>query len=194
MKTPERWRTLLRRALFPSRVSGRGYKMGPVCVCVCVRVRLLVSALTDEPIDVQTQNSAEELTLTISRTSSKVKVIGQRSRSLGWKTWIFEVSHGFTCEDSLCNAIWLCHGVTPWRHVKSRRDIMMSCDIMVWRHDVIMSGKPFCYDILCHVTSWRLMTSQRDVLTWFDDLFARILTKRARRGRARQRSGVFISL
>ncbi len=31
---------------FPSRDSGRGYKIGPVCVCVCVCVRLLVSALT----------------------------------------------------------------------------------------------------------------------------------------------------
>ena len=67
----------------PSRVSGRGYKIGPVCVRVCVHVRLLVSALTDEPIAVQTHNSAEELTLTISRMSLKVKVIGQRSRSLG---------------------------------------------------------------------------------------------------------------
>ncbi len=26
--------------IFPSRVSGRGYKIGPVCVCVCLSVRL----------------------------------------------------------------------------------------------------------------------------------------------------------
>ncbi len=24
--------------IFPSRVSGRGYKIGPVCVCVCLSV------------------------------------------------------------------------------------------------------------------------------------------------------------
>ncbi len=41
-------------------------------------------------------------------------------------------------------------------------------------------------------TSWRHMTSRHDVLTSFDDFWIRILTKRARRGRARQRSGVFI--
>ena len=37
-----------------------------------------------------------------------------------------------------------------------------------------------------------VMTSRHDVLTPFDDFWARILTKRAHRGRARQRSGVFI--
>ena len=37
-----------------------------------------------------------------------------------------------------------------------------------------------------------VMTSRRDILTSFDNFWARILTKRARRGRARQRSGVFI--
>ncbi len=36
------------------------------------------------------------------------------------------------------------------------------------------------------------MTSRRDVLTSLDDFWAKILAKRARRGRARQRSGVFI--
>ncbi len=45
---------------------------------------------------------------------------------------------------------------------------------------------------LWHKTSWRHVTSQHDVLTSFKDILARILTKRARRGRARQRSGIFI--
>ncbi len=40
--------------LIPSRVSGRGYKIGPVCVCVCVCVCQLVSALTAEPFDLRT--------------------------------------------------------------------------------------------------------------------------------------------
>ena len=40
---------------------------------------------------------------------------------------------------------------------------------------------------------WRYgVTSRHDVLTSFDNFWARILTRRARRGRARQRSGVFI--
>ncbi len=40
--------------LIPSRVSGRGYKIGPVCLCVCVSVCHLVGALTAELFDVQT--------------------------------------------------------------------------------------------------------------------------------------------
>ncbi len=40
--------------IFPARVSGRGYKIGPVCVYVCVYVCLLFIALTAEPLDLQT--------------------------------------------------------------------------------------------------------------------------------------------
>ncbi len=67
--------------LIPSRVSGRGYKIGPVCLSVCVCVCASVSSLTAEPFDVRTRNLVQALTLTISWMSSKVKVIGQRSRS-----------------------------------------------------------------------------------------------------------------
>ncbi len=41
-----------RTCFIPSRVSGRGYKIGPVCLSVC----LLVSSLTAEPFDVWTQD------------------------------------------------------------------------------------------------------------------------------------------
>ncbi len=52
---------------------------------------------------------------------------------------------------------------------------------------------PFCYEILGYVMSrCDIMTSRRDILTSFNDIKARILTRRAHRGRARQRSGVFI--
>ncbi len=55
--------------------------------------------------------------------------------------------------------------------------------------------EPVCHDIWRHVTSWyHIMTSRHDVLTPFDDFWARILAKRARRGRVRQCSGVFINL
>ena len=47
--------------MFPSRVSGRGYKIGPVCLCVCLCVRLLVSALTAKPFDLRSQNFTDEL-------------------------------------------------------------------------------------------------------------------------------------
>ena len=64
--------------IFPSHVSGRGYGIGPVCesLCVCVCVCLSLQA---EPLNVQTQNLVDGLTLTISRISLKVKVMGQRS-------------------------------------------------------------------------------------------------------------------
>ena len=50
------------------------------------------------------------------------------------------------------------------------------------------STDPFCLD------KWHNLTSRRDVFTSFDNFWARLLTRRARRGRARQRSGIFILL
>ncbi len=50
---------------------------------VCVSVYALMA----EPFDIRFQNMVEALTL-ISWMSSKVNVIGQRSRSPGWKTWL----------------------------------------------------------------------------------------------------------
>ncbi len=63
---------------FPPASAVEGIKSVPcVCVCVCSSV----SALPAEPLKIRTQNLVEGLTLTISWISSKVKVIGQRSRS-----------------------------------------------------------------------------------------------------------------
>ena len=65
-------------SLFPPVSAVEGIKSVPsVCVCVC----LLVSALPAEPFNMRTQNLQELLTLTTTRMSLKVKVIGQRSRS-----------------------------------------------------------------------------------------------------------------
>ena len=61
-----------------------GIKSVPsVCVCVCPSVCLSVSALLAEPFDIRTLNWVQEMTLIISWMSSKVKVMGQRSRSPG---------------------------------------------------------------------------------------------------------------
>ena len=109
-------------------------------------VCLSVSGLTAEPFDIQTQNLVEALTLIISRISSKVKVIGQRSRSPHWKNVNFGLFDVVTCVDC---------------------------------------ADPFCYEILGYVMSRRDLTS-------FNDIKARILIRRARRGRAHQRSGIFI--
>ncbi len=68
---------------FPPASAVEGIK-SVLSVCVCVRASVCssVSALTDEPFDIRTQNLVERLTLTISRMSLTVKVIGQRSRLL----------------------------------------------------------------------------------------------------------------
>ena len=67
--------------LFTSRVSGRGYRNGAVCVsvcvCECVCVCVFVSALTAESFDIWSPNLVQGLTLIISRTSVLVKVKDQ---------------------------------------------------------------------------------------------------------------------
>ncbi len=57
----------------------------PSALCLCVYMS--VSALMAEPFYIQTWYSEPGLTLTISRMSLKLKVICQRSRSLGWQMW-----------------------------------------------------------------------------------------------------------
>ncbi len=94
-----------------------------VCVCVC----LSVSALTAEPCVVWSQNLAQGLTLIISWMSSKMKVIGQRSRSPGQKTW-FPGFFSFEWTDTKpWHMVW--HHVTlcdvTRRHVTSL-DVMTS--------------------------------------------------------------------
>ena len=72
--------------LITSRVSGRGYRNGAVCVSVCLCVCQLVSTLTAERIDILSRNLAQGLTLMESWTSLMVNVKGQRSRSPGHET------------------------------------------------------------------------------------------------------------
>ncbi len=79
-----------------------------------------VSALTAEPFGVRSRNLVWELTFIISRTSSKVKVIGQRSRSQGQKTSF----SGFSDLSEQISSLGL------WC------DVMMSHDVMGSRRDV----------------------------------------------------------
>ncbi len=72
---------------FPPASAVEGIKsVRSVCLCVCP----LFSAITGEPFNVRTWNSAGGMTLMTARMSVKVKVIGQRSRSARWKTWVFD--------------------------------------------------------------------------------------------------------
>ncbi len=64
-------------------VSGVIVLTSSVCVCVC----LCVTTLTAKRTDIQTRISVCRSSGRISRSSSKVKVIGQGSRSLGQKTF-----------------------------------------------------------------------------------------------------------
>ena len=99
------------------------------CLCVCPSV----SALMFEPFELRTWNSAGTLPLIISRTSLKVKVIGQRSRSPFWKTWFSD----FFLWCDLCR---LHRVILSWH--------LMSCDVTL--HDIsassswCVSGDPYC--------------------------------------------------
>ena len=109
-----------------------------------------------------------------------------------WKRHVWSIakigrSHQCVC---VCECVSVCehsHGWTVW-HTDPK-----------FGGGVDLDNISYQFEGQGHVTSWRhvtswydVMTSRHDVLTSFDDFWARILTKRARRGRARQRSGVFI--
>ena len=104
--------------LFTSRASGLCYKNGPVCVSVCS----WANAHTAESFNLSSQNLVQQLTLTISWTSLRVKFIGQRSRSPGKKNKFW------CCSDLGARISWIWN--TSWWH-----DVMMLCDVRAW-HDV----------------------------------------------------------
>ncbi len=114
---------------FPPASAVEGIKSVP---CVCVSVCQLVGALMAEPFDVRTQNLVSWLTLTMSRMSSKVKVIGQSSRSPCYKKLFSDVFYGVMYVDPVCHDTWR-HGTTAGRHVTSWYDVMTS------QHDVLTS-------------------------------------------------------
>ncbi len=99
--------------LITSRVSGRGYKNGAVCVCVSVCL---------------SRNLVQQLTSMISWMILMVKVM-VKSQGHQVKNVIFRI-FWFRLTDTKP------YGVTSWRHVTSLHDVMTSHGIMLGRHDV----------------------------------------------------------
>ncbi len=137
-----------RKGLFPPASAVEDIK-SVRCVCPSVRpsvrlsICLLFSALTVERFDIRTRKLVGTLTLMISRTSSKV--IGQRSRSSGWKTWFYKVADEAVLMNNVTRwwnstKVW-CHGVTS-RH-----------DVTAWHHSL-------CYGL----TMWIRTKSQWAVI------------------------------
>ncbi len=77
--------------LFTSRVSGRGHRIGAVCVCVCVSV----CALTTEPFDVRTRNFTWNLICVCLTIHNKKGLWGKRTVQLGIAggTWTLRRFH-----------------------------------------------------------------------------------------------------
>ncbi len=150
--------------IIPSRVSGRGYKIGPVCVSVCVSVCQRSHGWTvwatnlKFGVDIAFDNILDEFRGQGQRSKVKVAIL----KNLDFRTFCSETR--LDCRELLCHDIW--------RHVTSQRDVVTSRDVLVWRHDVTWH-----YGVTC----WLL----EGLFVWNSD-------KRASRGRARQRSGVFI--
>ncbi len=98
-QTPEKTSTKMYLAewlaewIFNSRVSSGGYKIVSVC--------LLVSDLLAEPFDLPNQYIVE-------------KVIGQRSRSLGWKKWFSNFQMGWPV-----HVHFVMSYEVNWRHLAS---------------------------------------------------------------------------
>ncbi len=70
--------------------------------------------------------------LIISRMSSKVKVIGERSRAPFWQMWFSDVFYCVTCVNGTES---FCYDIKS--HVTSQHDVMMSCDVTEWHLDII---------------------------------------------------------
>ncbi len=155
----------------PSRVSGGGYKIGPVflCVCVCLSVSERSHSRTVWP-----RVTKFGVGMDLGKISAKFEGQGHRSKVATLKTSFSGVPEGLSCVVPLCN-LTSCD-VTAWRHVTSQYDVMTS-----W------------YDVM---TSYDVMVRHHDITAWRLDILWRLLGKNtdkgARRGRARQRSGVFI--
>ena len=105
---------------FLSPASAGGNRIGPDSVSVLTQAK---------PFDIWIENLASGCSWTIFRTSSKGKVIGQRSRSLGWKMWF---SDNFACLfwferlDKISWSMMWHHRMMSWCKLTSQNDVIMS--------------------------------------------------------------------
>ena len=118
---------IVESSIIPSRVSGRGYKIGPVCVCVCVSVCLSVCQHS-HGWTVWATDLKFGRNIAFDNISDKFEGQGQRSRTPLWKkrdfpTFSYVVTY-VDCKEPLIfvmtsDVMWR-HGKTSWRHVMSR--------------------------------------------------------------------------
>ena len=128
---------------FSLRVSGRGYKIGPVCACVCLSVCERSHGWTVWHTDPKFGGGIDVVNTSISD-GFEGQGHRQRSRSPGWKNVISEVSDRWITQSQFVmtpDVMW-CHGTTPWHHVTSWYDVMTS-----W-HDILTSFDDFWARIL----------------------------------------------
>ncbi len=93
-----------------------------VGVCVSQSGCQCVNALTAEPIDIRSQNLVQGLTLImlmISWATLIVKVIGQRSRSLGQKSWLLISGLCARIQNVMSLYDAQCHSLTSWCYTGS---------------------------------------------------------------------------
>ncbi len=126
--------------LVPSRVSGWGYKIGPVCLCVRVSVCLSVSELS-RGWTVWPRTTKSGTGIDLDNISAKFDGQGHRSKVkvARLKNVIFRLfPYGVTYVD--CTNPF-CHDIL--RQVTSRHDIMTSQndasrDVTAWRLDILL--------------------------------------------------------
>ena len=111
-----------------------------VFLCFCVSVCQFVSTLTAIPFDVLALKLVQRLTLITSQITLMVKVIGQRRRSPGWKTWFSFNFTAFSCFVWHATLLWYLlwqhdvmwrHRMTSWRQMTSQNDVMTSNNISI---------------------------------------------------------------
>ncbi len=93
--------------------------------------RGLISTGGQIPIEKNYHSLVEGCDLVVSRMSSKVKVIGQRSRSSGWKKCDFQNFSWVNYTEPVCHDTWR-HDVTVRRH-----DVMWRHGTTSWRLDIL---------------------------------------------------------
>ncbi len=140
---------MLQILFIPSRVSGRGYKIGPVCLFVCLFVCLSVCQRS-HGWTVSCTDPKFGRGIHLHNISDKFKGQGHRSKV---KVTMLK-KHDFWCSCSVCKCRFTLSlhmelsGSTPWHHgmtsMTSRRDIH---DVTAW-HPVWHHVTPWCCDSL----------------------------------------------